>query len=187
MRRGDRVDAGMAVEDGPVLIGEVVERGADRERDHDRVDAFGTDSERSAECAEGGCKRERHRRRQPPGPAETDIGAAADAEHSEHVAGKARDSELHQADHAAIAGKEHQAERDRPEDQRGAEDLDQEEPVGDQRHDQEDRGDRPGGGIVDGRQALDRRTLRHGGGRFGMKLGALCQRHVIASPTGLAA
>src|SRR5260370_185091 len=44
---GDGVDAGMAVEDRPVLVGEVVERRADRQRNHDRVDALGAHRERA--------------------------------------------------------------------------------------------------------------------------------------------
>ena len=189
MRRGDGVDAGVAVEDRPVLIGEIVEGRTDRERDHDGVDALGPHRERAAERAERGRERQRHRRRQPPRPAEADIGAAADAEHRDHVAGEACDGELHQAHHAAIACEEHQAERDDAEDQRRAEDLDQEEAVGDQRHDQEDHGDGPGGRVVEFRPR-HRRTLRGGCRRFGVKAGAwgfLDQRHVSASPTGPAA
>src|SRR6266850_607166 len=37
-RRGDGVDAGVTAEDRPVLVGEIVEGCADRERDHDGVD-----------------------------------------------------------------------------------------------------------------------------------------------------
>ena len=62
---------------------------------------------------------------------------AGDAEHRVHVAGDAGDGELHQADHAAVAGEEHQAQRDDAEDQRLAEDLAQEKPVGDQRQQQQ--------------------------------------------------
>src|SRR5882724_11304434 len=42
----DAVDAGMPVEYHPVLVGEVIERRCDRERNHDRVDALGAHSER---------------------------------------------------------------------------------------------------------------------------------------------
>ena len=149
MRRGDGVDAGVAVEDRPVLVGEVVERRADRERDHDGVDALGAHRERAAERAEDGREHQRHRRREPPRPAQADIGVAAHAEHRDHVGGEAGDGELHQADHAAIAGEEHQAERDDAEDQRRGEDLDQEEAVGDQRHDQQDHRHQPGGRLVE--------------------------------------
>jgi hypothetical protein len=106
---GDGIDAGMAVEDRPVLVGEVVERRADRQRNHDRVDALGAHRERAAKHSEERCTRERHRSCEPPRPAEADIGVAADAEHRDHVACEARNGELHQADHAAIARKEHQA------------------------------------------------------------------------------
>src|ERR1700738_1304494 len=40
MRRDDAVDAGVAVENHPILVGEVVECRCDRQRDHDRVDAL---------------------------------------------------------------------------------------------------------------------------------------------------
>src|SRR6185503_3759112 len=91
MRGGNGVDAGVAVEDGPVLVGEIIECRADRERDHDGVDAFSPDREGAAERAEGGGQRERDRRRQPPRPAEADIGAGAHAEYRDHVAGEPRD------------------------------------------------------------------------------------------------
>src|ERR1700722_18846032 len=38
MRCDDGVEAGVAVENNPILVGEVVERRCDRQRDHDRVD-----------------------------------------------------------------------------------------------------------------------------------------------------
>src|SRR6185437_3813050 len=131
MRGRDGVNAGVAVEDRPVLIGEVIEGRTDRERDHDGVDAFGAHCQRATERAEGGGEGDRHRGCQPPRPAQADIGATAHAEHRNHVARKSRDGELHQADHSAIAREEHQAERNDTEDQRGAEDFNQEEAVGD--------------------------------------------------------
>src|SRR6185295_8628749 len=72
MRGGDGVDAGVAVEDRPVLVREVIERRADRERDHDGVDALGTHRERAAKGAEHRRQRERHRGREPPRPAHAD-------------------------------------------------------------------------------------------------------------------
>src|SRR6266480_4188502 len=127
VRGGDRVDAGVAVEYGPVLVGEVIEGRRDGERDHDRVDAFGAYRQRAAERAKDRREGECHRGGEPPRPTQADVGVAAHTEYRDHVAGKAGDGELHQADHAAIPGQEHQAEGDDPEDQRGAEDLDQEE------------------------------------------------------------
>ena len=52
MRRGDGVDAGVAVEDRVILVGEIVERRRDRERDHDGVDALGAHRERAGDRAE---------------------------------------------------------------------------------------------------------------------------------------
>ena len=78
------------------------------------------------------------------------------AEHRRHVAGKARDRQLHQADHAAIAGQEHQAQRHDAENEGGAENLDQEKAVGEQRHDDQEEGDDPGGGMTE---------IRHGQSR----------------------
>ena len=187
MRGGDGVDAGVAVEDRPVLVREVIERRADRERDHDGVDALGAHRERAAKRAEHRRQRERHRGREPPRPAHADIGVAADADHRDHVAREAGDGELHQADHAAIACEEHQAERDHAEDQRGGENLDQEEAVGDQRHDHEDQRDQPGGGTVEFRPGARYRPPHRGAGLGRLKLGALDQRHVIASRAGPAA
>ena len=149
MRGRDVVDASVAVEDRVVLVGEVVERRGDGERNHDRIDAGGTNRQRAAERAEDRRKGERHRGREPPGPAQADIGMAADAKDRVHVAREAGDGELHQADHAAIACQEHQAECDDPEDHGGAEDLDQEEAIRNQRHDQEDQCDDPGCRIVE--------------------------------------
>ncbi|GCC46283.1 hypothetical protein chiPu_0030429, partial [Chiloscyllium punctatum] len=173
MRRRHGVDAGVAVEDRPVLVGEIVERSADRERDHDGVDALGAHRERAAERAEQRRQRQRHRGCQPPRPAQADIGVAAHAEHRDHVAGEARDGELHQADHAAIAGEEHQAEGDDAEDQRGGEDLDQEEAVGDQRHDHEDQRDQPGHGILEFRPGAEQGAAGRVAGSVGAELGAL--------------
>src|SRR5579871_2796282 len=182
----DRVDAGVAVEDRPVLVGEIVERRADRERDHDGVDTLGANSERAAECSEGDSERDGHRGRQPPRPTQADIGAAAHAEHRDHVAGEARDGELLQADHAAVACEEHQAESDDPEDHRGAEDFDQEEAVGDHRHDQKEHRNDPSRRIVQlsPGQRVPPRGHRW---RLGVEARVLHQRHVSASPTGPAA
>src|SRR3984893_14954180 len=61
MRRDDAVDAGVAVENDPILVGEVVECRCDRQRDHDRIDALGADCERPADRAEQRRQSERHR------------------------------------------------------------------------------------------------------------------------------
>src|SRR6202522_529855 len=79
MRRDDGVDAGVAVENDPILVGEIVERRCDRQRDHDRVDAFGAHRERPANGAEQRRQRNPHRRRKPPGPSKADIRIAAKA------------------------------------------------------------------------------------------------------------
>src|SRR6202035_2239350 len=88
MRRDDAVDAGVAVEDDPVLVGEVVERRGDRQRDHDGIDAGGAHRERSPDGAEQRRKSERHGGREPPRPSEADVGVAAGAEHRRHVTGE---------------------------------------------------------------------------------------------------
>ena len=98
------------------------------------------------------------------------------AEHRRHVAGKARDRQLHQADHAAIAGQEHQAQRHDAENQGGAENLDQEKAVGDQRHDDQDEADNPGGGIAEIRPGKAAQGRRRGGG-VGLKPRVLRDRH----------
>ena len=175
----------MAAEDRPVLVGEIVEGRADRERDHDGVDALGAHRERAAERAEDGREHQRHRRRQPPRPAEADIGVGAHAEHRDHVGGEAGDGELHQADHAAITGQEHQAERDGPEDQRRGKDLDQEEAAGDERHDQQDHRHQPDRRLVEFRPCQQVRARRRR--PFCLLMRALDQRHVSASPAGPAA
>ncbi|MEY9641395.1 hypothetical protein ABIF66_009649 [Bradyrhizobium japonicum] len=170
----------------PVLVGEIIESRADREGDHDGVDALGAHRQRAAKRAEQGRERERHRDREPPRPTQADIGVAADAEHRDHIGGEACDGELHQADHAAVAGEEHQAQRHDAEDQRGRKDLDQEEAVGDQRHDQENGRDDPGCRIVDLRPSAQGGALRRCGGTNG-DAGVVGERHLSASPTGLAA
>src|SRR6202023_3530560 len=49
MRRDDAVDAGVTVENDPILVGEIVECRCDRQRDHDRIDALGAHRERPAD------------------------------------------------------------------------------------------------------------------------------------------
>jgi hypothetical protein len=61
----------------------------------------------------------------------------------DEVAGEACDRHLQEADDPAIARQEHQAERDHPEDGRVAEDLDEPERGGDERHHEEDCRDDP--------------------------------------------
>ena len=95
---------------------------------------------------------------------------------ADHVAGKAGDRQLHQADHAAIAGQEHQAQRDDAENQRSAENLDQEKTVGEQRHDDQDEADNPGGGIAEIRTSKTGQGRRCDGG-VGLKPRILRNRH----------
>src|SRR5689334_16150189 len=68
------------VEDGVVLLREIEEGDADRERDHDRVDALGAYREPADGGRERGRDDDRERRRQPPWPAEADRRCAARAE-----------------------------------------------------------------------------------------------------------
>src|SRR6266481_2460990 len=175
MRRDNAVDAGVAVENDPILVGEVVKGRCNRQRDHDRVDALGAHRERPADGAEQRRQGERHRRRKPPGPSEADVRIAAGAEDRRHVAGKARDRQLHQADHAAIAGQEHQAQRDDAEKQGGSEKLDEEKAVGDERHDDQEEGDNPGGGMTEIRLSETGQGRRRGG--FGLQSRVLRDRH----------
>jgi len=170
MRRHDAVDAGVAVENDPILVGEVVESRCDRQRDHDRVDALGAHRERPADGAEQRRQSERHRCRKPPGPSEADVRVAAGAEDRRHVAGKARDRQLHQADHAAVSGQEHQAQRNDAKNQGRPENLDQEKAVGDERHDDQEEGDNPGGGMTEIRLTETAQGRRRGG--LGLKSGA---------------
>ena len=139
-RRRNAVDAGVAVEDRVVLVGEVEERRRDRERDHDRVDARGAHRERADDGADDHGEDESRRNREPPRPADS-ARHAVHAEDRDHVAGETRDRHLRKADHAAIAGEEHQAQRDRAEHVRPAEDLREHEAAGDRRHDHDDDAD----------------------------------------------
>src|SRR5580700_7677537 len=49
--RDHAVDTGVAIENDPILIGEIIERRCDRQRDHDRVDALGANRERPTDGA----------------------------------------------------------------------------------------------------------------------------------------
>src|SRR6266581_182423 len=175
MRRDDAVDAGVAVENDPILVGEVVKGRCNRQRDHDRVDALGAHRERAADGAEQRRQGERHRRRKPPGPSEADVRIPAGAEDRRHVAGKARDRQLLQADHAGIAGQEHQAQRNDAENQGRSENLDEEKAVGDERHGDQEEGDNPGGGMTEIRASQTGQGLRRGG--FGLQSRVLRDRH----------
>ena len=68
--------------------------------------------------------KDRERHQEPPRPAEAHGRRSVDAEDGDHIAGDAGDRDLRQADHAAIAGEQHQRQRDHAEDQRIGADLD---------------------------------------------------------------
>ena len=110
---GDAGEAAMAVEQRVVLLGEVEEGDGDRQRDHDRVDARGA--------------RPRSSRSAPRRSAATSVANGTSTHHGQpkpctpellrpkiaiDVAGDAGDADLRQADHAAIAGEQHQRQRD---------------------------------------------------------------------------
>ena len=173
LRRRDAVDAGVAVEDGVVLVGEIKERRGDRERDHDRVDALGPHGQSADDGAEDHREDERHRQGEPPRPAEAEAMHAVDAENRHDVAGETGDRHLRQAHHASVAGEKHQAQRDRAEHVRPGEDLRQYELAGDRRHDEEDDGDK-NGSRIDG---LDPGGRRLGRSRPGS---AFRERHGLA-------
>src|ERR1700694_2407155 len=76
MRRDDAVDTGVAVENLPILVGEVVEGRCDRQRDHDRIDALGAYREGAADGAEQRRQSHRYRGCEPPRPPQADVGVA---------------------------------------------------------------------------------------------------------------
>ena len=134
-RRHHALEALEAVEERVVLLGEVVEGHPDRQRDHDRVDALGAHREPADERPAHRRDHEREHHRQPPGPAQADVGAAR-GEDRVHVARDARDRHLGERDHAAVAGEERQRERDEPQGERLRADLVGEERRGHPRVDQ---------------------------------------------------
>jgi hypothetical protein len=130
-----------AVEDAVVLQHQVVEGDADRQRDHDRVDAFGANREPADQGGDGHADQQCRRQRRPPGPAEADLRRAAVAEHRQRIAGDAGDGHLREGDHAAVAAEEGQRERDQAEHQRLRGDLEQHEGCRHQRQQEDGSGD----------------------------------------------
>ena len=175
-RRRDRGEAGKAVENRPVLQSQIEERRGDRERDHDRVDALGARRQHAGERAESNRDDDRDRSGDPPRPEQADGGQRAHAEHCDHVAGDAGDRHLRQADHAAIAGEEHQRQRDDAEDHRPADHLDEHEVRDDRRQDDHHDAEQQDGGVA-------RHPLREGAAALGAgdldrrAFGGLQQRH----------
>ena len=143
-RRMDLVEALVSAEDRVVLLRQVVEGHADRQRDHDRIDAFGAHREPADEGGEQGRDRHADRHRDPPRPAQAAGAAlrlAGNAEDRHHVAGETGDRHLGQRDHAAIAAEEGEREGDQAEHQRLAADLIDEERRGDPGVDQDGQQD----------------------------------------------
>jgi hypothetical protein len=116
-----------AVEERVVLLHQVVERHADRERDHDGVDALGADRKPADEGREERGEQQRNRHREPPRPAEADVADGAAPEDRQRVAGAAGNRHLRQRHHARVAGKEGQRQGDDPEGERLSADLEGEE------------------------------------------------------------
>ena len=131
--RVDLAQALEAVEDAVVLQHQVVEGDADRERDHDRVDAFGAHRQPADQRRRERAHEQGDRDRRPPRPAEADLGGAARAEDGERIARHAGDRHLGERDHAAVAAEEGERERDQPEHQRLRRDLEGDERRGDER------------------------------------------------------
>ena len=130
-RRIHLVEAAMPREQGIVLQREIIEGDADRERDHDGIDALGAHREPADEGGE--CDGDQHGEdnREPPGPAQADrIDAGAEDRH--HVAGDAGYRELCQRNHAATAAEESERERDQPKREGLAADLEGKEGRDDQ-------------------------------------------------------
>src|ERR1700677_189842 len=172
-RRRNAVDASVAVEDRVILVGEIKERRGDRERDHDRVDAGGAHRERADDGADNHGKDQRRGNREPPWPANS-AGLAVHAQDRDDVAGETGDRHLSKTDHAAVAGEEHEAQRDRAKHIGPAKDLSEHKTAGDHRHDHDNDADEDCRGI----DLLQPRGLRDGAGRDSHA--TLGQRHGLA-------
>ena len=179
-RRRNRGEAGKAVEDRPILQGQIEESRGDRERDHDRIDAFGARREQARQRSEGDGDDDCDRRGDPPRPEQTDRRKRTRAEYGDHVAGDTGYRHLREADHAAITGEKHQRQRDDAEDHRPAEHLNENEVARDRgqkdEYDAEQQNRRvPGCPLRKRAVALDANADRSG-------LCALQQRHLNVSP-----
>ena len=97
--------------DAIVLQSKVVKARAERERNHDRVNAFGAHRKPADEGADQGGDKQCHRHHQPPRPVQTDFCSAARAKNGHHVAGYASHCHLRQRDHAAVAAEKGERER----------------------------------------------------------------------------
>ncbi len=129
----------MPVEQRVILLREVKERGGDRERNHDRVDALGADRNRTDDRRGDGRQQHGKRHQHPPRPAKAVNVDVVGAEDRHRVGGDAGAGDLRQADHAAVAGKQHHRQRQQAPDQRISADLGEEELRGDERIEQQRR------------------------------------------------
>ena len=132
-RRRDAAETGMAVEQRVVLLREIEEGGGDRQRDHDGVDAGRPDGDHADQRRDDAGDQDRNGHIEPPGPAEAEHARAVGAENCDAIAGHARDGELRERDHPAVAGEHHQRERDHAEDQRLRAELEDDERRNDER------------------------------------------------------
>ena len=139
-RRVHLLEALEAVEDRVVLQHQVVERHADRQRDHDRVDAVGAHRQPADQGAARNRDDQREGHHHPPGPAQAG-GGAARAQHGDRVARDAGHRHLRERHHAAVAGEEGEGQRDQAEDQRLRGDLVEQEGRGDEGQQQHERQD----------------------------------------------
>ena len=108
--RQNAVESGKTVENRIVLTREIEERGSDRERDHDRVYAFGSHREPARESAERDGDAQRNRDRNIPRPAQRDAGDRAWAQYRQQVSRAPGDRHLGKTDHPAVATQKNEAE-----------------------------------------------------------------------------
>ena len=150
----------MAVEQPVVLLGEIEERRADGQRDHDRVDAGGAHRDRADERGDDPAVRIATGHIDLPRPVEAKNPGPVRAQDGDPVAGDAGDGELGHRDHAAIAAEDRQRQSDHAEDQRLRAKLEHDEGGGDERKQDERDGERRGGRRELGRHDIARRRGR---------------------------
>src|ERR1700730_4051853 len=112
LRGPDRVKTAKPIENCVVLASEIKKSRCDRERDHNGVDAGGADRERTREGSKSDRNDDANRHRGPPWPTKANGDHGTLTKDRDAVSGQPGDRHLDQGDHAAIAGKKHQAERD---------------------------------------------------------------------------
>ncbi len=140
LRRSESGEAGEAVEDGVVLIAEIEDGDADRQGDHDRVDALGPDRDHTDQRGDGCADQDGAGHNDPPRAAEPEF-VAVGSQDGDHVAGHPGNGHLRQRHHAAVSRQHHQRQGDDAEQQALRPDLHDEEIVGPERIDDQQQGD----------------------------------------------